>query len=70
MNIYIIRYVVRLRNWRFLAKVIRVKALIINITINSVAKTVIYTPILGHQLHLVSCCFLSVFFSSSSVNSL
>ena len=37
---FIIRYVVRLRKWRFLAKATRVKALIITIPINSLRKTV------------------------------
>ena len=35
---FIIRYVVRLRKWRFLAKVMRVKTLIITIKINSPIK--------------------------------
>ena len=36
---FIIRYVLRLRRWRLLAKMARVKALIIDIAINSVRNT-------------------------------
>ena len=36
---FIIRYVLRLRSWRVLAKIMRVKALIINIRRNSVSHT-------------------------------
>ena len=36
---FIIRYVLRLSRWRLLAKTMRVKTLIINITINSVRNT-------------------------------
>ena len=36
---FIIRYVLRLRRWRLLAKTMRVTALIIDITINSVRDT-------------------------------
>ena len=36
---FIIRYVVRLRKWRFLTKAMTVKTLIIAITMNSVIKT-------------------------------
>ena len=36
---FIIRYVLRLRSWRVLAKIMRVKALIINTRRNSVSHT-------------------------------